>query len=1119
MGTPVMHHIGPSTNSVSEDALHCDTSSHNPYLGPIAAAAAGPIAASARSASPITPAILNNALPPGSPFLNPYNSGPTPDPDPSTTHLHSLSSGTASTTTTTTTTQPWTVPQSHALLEAVLHSWDKSWMGLGLAQLQLSSSRSPSHPAASPPAPASPHSTSLGTRAPSPPIPLNTQTGFQPVAPHQGAAAGGLANPLGPAPPSPSPSVAVPRGAHVRGAANTGAAQGPPHTPSTAASSLPTHVPGSLGSSPSTFSDAGSGMTAGRPSPALTVGPGRPSSHHPSSLLGTSFRAAGATPPPASRPSSTTPIAVHHPIIPKNAKDSSDFASVFFSPLPYSYLALSRSDSADMLLANSVGSPDITLRGGRLSTATSINTPPSQLAPAAAPPNPADRHRLAAREEGDPSLPPPTPPPVAVSGLSAVLKVGAGGGAMPGAPGRGGGVKGGGGLGQLLGGEGGWGVGGGSSMGREGDVTSHGTKRSFASSAASSNDAEAGGGSGRAQAACLASPFPHLSSANGSNGSLAGLEGEAGEQAARPPPAEPELPVRSKHTSSHTQQQQQQQQQQQKQKQQQQQEEVMANVGWAMGADCSAGHGGRRLAKGGLSSGLQQLLRKSGHPTAPSPSSSSSSSSSSPSGAAAAPAHPGSPPAPPRPPANGAGSQAAGAAGSAGAECTTGTGGGAPSLPPPTSPDALANLTTAASPAGNGVGCLGEGEGGRGRGGGRSAAWEGPSLLQKQGVGRGGPAPPAPLFSSHPAVGQLLGANGKVVASPAPQVAIPSCSLISPLVALPTTSISSQNSVTGTLGGIQEAASLPRTPPNRGRPSLRLVASCACIPHIDKTEKGGEDAYCIVNPGLGAIGVADGVSGWAEEGIDPAAYSRTLMKYCAEALQEAAGAADPREVIRYAHNQTVLAGSSTVCLAVMKPGGQLEVANLGDSGVRVIRNGQVHFASTAQQHQFNMPFQLSHPSIIESPDDADSADVTTVSIQVGDVIVLATDGLYDNMFDDEIAAICTQAMQRRRQSLTALAGGRMCGGGDAPPSPGSLATSAAALSNCLRAPPTHAEAQALALHITRTAHKYARDPHQRTPWSVASCEQGHSWARFFAKGGGKMDDCTVIVALVQEVEE
>lgn len=48
--------------------------------------------------------------------------------------------------------------------------------------------------------------------------------------------------------------------------------------------------------------------------------------------------------------------------------------------------------------------------------------------------------------------------------------------------------------------------------------------------------------------------------------------------------------------------------------------------------------------------------------------------------------------------------------------------------------------------------------------------------------------------------------------------------------------------------------------------------------HI-QAEKGGEDAYCIIPVGLGSIGVADGVSGWAEEGIDPAEYSRTLMRY------------------------------------------------------------------------------------------------------------------------------------------------------------------------------------------------------------------------------------------------
>jgi hypothetical protein len=48
---------------------------------------------------------------------------------------------------------------------------------------------------------------------------------------------------------------------------------------------------------------------------------------------------------------------------------------------------------------------------------------------------------------------------------------------------------------------------------------------------------------------------------------------------------------------------------------------------------------------------------------------------------------------------------------------------------------------------------------------------------------------------------------------------------------------------------------------------------------------------------------------------------------------------------------------------------------------------------------------------------------------------------------------------------------------------------------------TTEEAGALAHRIARTAHRYASDPYQRTPWSVASCEQvggwvgGDAWAR------------------------
>lgn len=52
-------------------------------------------------------------------------------------------------------------------------------------------------------------------------------------------------------------------------------------------------------------------------------------------------------------------------------------------------------------------------------------------------------------------------------------------------------------------------------------------------------------------------------------------------------------------------------------------------------------------------------------------------------------------------------------------------------------------------------------------------------------------------------------------------------------------------------------------------------------------------------------------------------------------------------------------------------------------------------------------------------------------------------------------------------------------------------------------------------HLTPPICAPVQDPYQKTPWSVSSCEQGFAWARFFAKGGGKMDDCTVIVAIVQ----
>jgi protein phosphatase PTC7 len=84
-----------------------------------------------------------------------------------------------------------------------------------------------------------------------------------------------------------------------------------------------------------------------------------------------------------------------------------------------------------------------------------------------------------------------------------------------------------------------------------------------------------------------------------------------------------------------------------------------------------------------------------------------------------------------------------------------------------------------------------------------------------------------------------------------------------------------------------------------------LSAGAVLVPHPDKADKGGEDA-CFVLRDQGAFGVMDGVGGWAEEGVDPAAYSNTFAEKSAAAVL--LGTRDPRAIIADAHENTRLVG-------------------------------------------------------------------------------------------------------------------------------------------------------------------------------------------------------------------
>ncbi|XP_047177789.1 probable protein phosphatase 2C 26 isoform X2 [Vigna umbellata] len=84
---------------------------------------------------------------------------------------------------------------------------------------------------------------------------------------------------------------------------------------------------------------------------------------------------------------------------------------------------------------------------------------------------------------------------------------------------------------------------------------------------------------------------------------------------------------------------------------------------------------------------------------------------------------------------------------------------------------------------------------------------------------------------------------------------------------------------------------------------------------------------------------------------------------------------------------------------MLEKNGTLRIANVGDCGLKLIRNGHVVFSISPQEHYFDCPFQLSSERAGQTYLDAA---VCNVELMEGDTIVMGSDGLFDNVFDHEI---------------------------------------------------------------------------------------------------------------------
>lgn len=219
----------------------------------------------------------------------------------------------------------------------------------------------------------------------------------------------------------------------------------------------------------------------------------------------------------------------------------------------------------------------------------------------------------------------------------------------------------------------------------------------------------------------------------------------------------------------------------------------------------------------------------------------------------------------------------------------------------------------------------------------------------------------------------------------------------------------------------------------------------------------GHDAFFasrVNETGAVAFGVADGVGGWVDSGVDPADFSHGFCDYMASAAWEhqhpaaaetstagSGGSPTARRLMQVGYDAicadgTVRAGGSTACVAVASPDGHLDVANLGDSGFLQLRLNAVHSYSEPQTHAFNTPFQLSivPPSVAarmaafggtQLSDLPRDADVTQHRLRHGDVLLLATDGVLDNLFNQDILRVASRVMAATGAWTMSEAGGHV----------------------------------------------------------------------------------------------
>lgn len=168
-------------------------------------------------------------------------------------------------------------------------------------------------------------------------------------------------------------------------------------------------------------------------------------------------------------------------------------------------------------------------------------------------------------------------------------------------------------------------------------------------------------------------------------------------------------------------------------------------------------------------------------------------------------------------------------------------------------------------------------------------------------------------------------------------------------------------------------------------------------------------------------------------------------------------------------------GSSTIVLLLLnQETKKLHATYVGDSLYMILRYNEetklfeYYYKSNEQQHKFNQPFQVG-----TNGDSPNLAIIESHDIQDKDIVIVASDGLWDNLYDENILSIINDKAKGLEGTLI----------------------------DCTEA----------ASFLATMAEKYSLDLNYDSPFSKKARAKGYEYY------GGKEDDITIVITQMNKI--